>query len=134
VAAWTAGTYIVPDETMIFWTGITGGHLTFIPRKPTSLGFLLKTLCCGSSGILLRAEISGRKEDMNVKKWNKEHGAATSTTLRLCETFFGSGRIVVADSWFGSFKTALLLRQRDLFSVMNVKTAYKRFPKTKLRE
>ena len=62
--SWTPGTYLVPDETMIFWTGVSGGHLTYIPRKPTSLGFLLKTVVCGSSGILLRAEISGRKEDM----------------------------------------------------------------------
>ena len=82
---------------------------------------------------MLRAEISGRKEDMEQKDWHKEHGAATATTLRLCKDFFGQGKIVVADAWFGSYKTAYLLRQRDVFSIMNVKTAHKRFPKAYLK-
>ena len=40
---------------------------------------------------------------------------------------------MVADAWFGSYKVAFLLRQRDLFVIMNVKTAHKRFPKDLLK-
>lgn len=38
-AAWNAGYRIVLDETMMWWTGLTSGHLSFLPRKPTPLGF-----------------------------------------------------------------------------------------------
>lgn len=37
--AWRAGTRLVIDETMIWWTGLTEGHLSYLPRKPTPLGF-----------------------------------------------------------------------------------------------
>lgn len=33
-SAWTAGEELIPDESMIFWTG-SGVHLTHMPRKPT---------------------------------------------------------------------------------------------------
>ena len=41
---------------------------------------------------------------------------------------------VVADSWFGSVKSAVELQKRGLFSIMLVKTAHKNFPQTLLGE
>ena len=52
------------DETMIFWVGLAEGRLIWIPRKPTPLGFMLKTVVDTTSGVLLAAEIvEGKEED-----------------------------------------------------------------------
>ncbi|KAL1519451.1 hypothetical protein AB1Y20_022973 [Prymnesium parvum] len=45
---------------------------------------------------------------------------------------FSTGRVLVADSWFGSVACALALFKHGLFAVMNVKTATKEFPKDQL--
>ena len=48
---------MVIDETMGEWAGATTAHITFLPRKPTPLGFMMKTLCCAESGVLVSAEL-----------------------------------------------------------------------------
>mmetsp|Transcript_39427 Transcript_39427/g.86671 ORF Transcript_39427/g.86671 Transcript_39427/m.86671 type:complete len:146 (-) Transcript_39427:203-640(-) len=50
----------------------------------------------------------------------------------MCEPFFSLGRVLVADSWFGSVACALALCKYVFFMVMNVKTAHKNFPKDEL--
>lgn len=109
--AWSAGTYIVPDESMIYWVGSGAPHLTFIPRKPTPLGIMMKTACCGSSGVMLNAEITEAKEVMDNKPFAKEWGATTGTTLRLVAPYFGKKKVVIADSWFASVRTAFALKK-----------------------
>jgi hypothetical protein len=49
---------------MIMWVGTGYVHLTYIPRKPTPLGIMLKTIVDATTGILLGAEIQEAKEDM----------------------------------------------------------------------
>lgn len=133
-SAWSPGTYLVPDESMVFWVGGGAPHLTLIPRKPTPLGIMLKTMCCGSTGVMLNAEISESKEVMQEKPYVKEWGVTTATTLRLTEPYFGRKKVVIADSWFASVRTAFALRKQGLHSIMNVKTGHKGFPKAKLLE
>ena len=41
-------------------------------------------------------------------------------------------RVLIADSWFGSVACALELARKKLYSVMNVKTGTKGYPKTSL--
>lgn len=66
---------------MIFWVGTGDVHLTYIPRKPTPLGIMLKTGCCSSSGVMVRAELCEAADDMASKEYVKEYGATTATTL-----------------------------------------------------
>ena len=42
------------------------------------------------------------------------------------------GRVLIADSWFGSVPCAKALFSKGIFSVMNVKTAHKGFPKSEM--
>lgn len=49
---------------MIMWVGMGNVHLTYIPRKPTPLGIMLKTVVDGSTGILLSCELVESKEAM----------------------------------------------------------------------
>ena len=53
--------------------------------------------------------------------------------LRLTESLKGSGRTVIADSWFGSVKSAVeLMNQNGLYAIMLVKTAHRNYPKSLL--
>lgn len=79
-------------------------------------------------------EINEGRVAMQKKRWQQELGAGTATTLRLTETWHGSGRIVVGDSWFGSVKTAVELMNRGLFFMGMVKTAHRNYPLQESRQ
>ena len=119
---------------MFFWVGISEGRLIWIPRKPTPLGFMLKTVVDTRSGVCVGAEIVEGAEVDAKKEHVEEWGKTTATTLRLVKRWSGSGRIVLGDAWFGSYRTSVCLYKHGLFFVGNVKTAHKRFPKAKLKE
>ena len=53
-------------------------------------------------------------------------------TLRMVKPWIGTGRVLIADSWFGSVPCILALFAVGLFAVMMVKTAHKGYPKTEL--
>jgi hypothetical protein len=113
---------------MVFWTG-HGVHLTYLPRKPTPVGVMLKTICDASSRILLGWELCEGKDVDRQKRWWSQYGAGTSCTLRLTLHWHGTNRIVVGDSWFGSLKCCAALLEVGLFCILNVKTAHSAFPK-----
>lgn len=52
---------------MVFWVGQGSAHLTYIPRKPTPLGIMLKTICDTSSGIMVGAEFVESAEAMSSR-------------------------------------------------------------------
>ena len=94
---------------MIFWVSTGSAHLTYIPRKPTPLGIMLKTVCDVSSGTMIGAELVESAETMQGKKWVSQWGATTATTMRLVAPWGGKGRILIVDSLFGSVRTAFVL-------------------------
>ena len=107
----------------------------WIIRKPRPVENEFKTLCDGSSKVVLHIEFYEGKDIMRQKKYVKEFGATTACTLRLSEYWKNSGRIVIGDSWFGSVKTAVqLMLKNGLYSILLVKTAHKNFPKRELGE
>ena len=68
-AAFNAGTVMVCDESMLMWVGTGDVHLTYIPRKPTPLGIMLKTCCDGNTGILLNAELVEPAKTHDDEEW-----------------------------------------------------------------
>lgn len=42
---------------------------------------------------------------MKGKELHTKHGTTTATTVRPMKPFFGSGRVCLGDTWFGSLKT-----------------------------
>ena len=84
-------------------------------------------LADGVTGVMLRLEIQEKKSDMADKDWSALP-AGTAWLLRLCEPYFGSHRIVRADSAFTSTTAAVLLGKRGLFLQGIVKGATKEFP------
>jgi Transposase IS4 len=121
------------DKTMVFWVGVAEGKLMFIPRKPTPLGFMLKTIVDTESGILVNAEIVEGAEEDASKEYNEQWGKSTGCTLRLTKPWHGKSRIIIGDSWFGSYRCAVALLKHGCFTVANVKTGHKHFPKKVLK-
>ena len=121
------------DESMIQWAAECGAHLTKLPRKPTPLGISIKCMVDHTSGIMLCAGLMEGKGIDNKKEFVIEYEVATATTLRLVAPYFGSARMVKADSRFGSYNGAVALRQRGKFSTVNIKTGHKILPRDKIK-
>ncbi|KAK3284892.1 hypothetical protein CYMTET_7479 [Cymbomonas tetramitiformis] len=129
------GTFLCLDESMFKWLGRfrMPGWMK-VGRKPDSIGHELKTLACGICKILFRFELQEGKVPDNLKKYVSNFGATTALVLRMLEGLKGLSYILIADSWFGSTKTCILLLTWGIYSVLNVKTAYRLFPKQRLME
>ena len=126
------GSIVTADESMIPWTGRGMPGFMKVPRKPHPFGAELKTVACAFTKVLFRMDIQEGGEEMKKKPENKEYGAGTACLIRLTKNLVGTGRIVIADSWFGSFKACREMLSRGLFSILNVKTAHSNFPKLRL--
>lgn len=129
-AALSPGDTVCLDESMVksYHRNLKGKMK--IKRKPRPIGNEFKTVCDGRSKIVTHMELYEGKGYMATKEHVKELGATTATCLRLTESLKGSGRVVIADSWFGSVKSAVqLMNQNGLYSILLVKTAHKLYPR-----
>lgn len=62
-------------------------------------------------------------------------GESTAVTLRLCKPYNATGRVVIADSFFGSCQTAeWLMDELGLYCILAIKTGHRGFPKKHLVE
>ena len=132
VKALIPGAVLNPGESMIQWLGKHMPGFMSVGRKPTDKGAEVHTVCCGKSGCMVGGELFEGKERMGGKEFCDQYQKSTALTLRLVKPWFGTGKIVVADSWFGSVQTALALYDNGLYATLNVKTAHKGFPKREL--
>jgi len=128
------GYKLTVDESMFSWLGQGQCSKSGMPavmkikRKPKGIGCEVKTLADSCSQIMLRMELHEGQEVMSTKPHQKELGAGTGTLLRLTEPWYGSGRVVVGDSWFGSVKATDQLFERGLHFIGMVKTATRNYP------
>lgn len=120
---------------MSAWKGLDGQyhmdglpHVTKIRRKPEGVGAEFKAICDGSTKIMLGLELMEGKTIQRTKQYSDCGSQGTAITLRLCKSYFGSNRIVHADSAFSSVKTLLKLKENGLFFMGIVKTANKEYP------
>ena len=86
-----------------------------------------KNLADGVTGVMMRLEIQEKKADMADKDWSAL-SAGTAWLLRLCEPYYGTHRIIRADSAFTSTTAAVELGKRGLFLQGIVKGATKEYP------
>ncbi len=151
------GTYLCVDELMSQWKGLEAEyllngcpHVTKVKTKPKGVGMMAKATADAASKVIIFLEVVEEKDDMKLKKYCQRSGQAAldpayareelklphtvATTLRLVQNWFGSWRIVVGDSWFGSLPTAVQLKLKGLYCTMMIKTAHKGFPKTEFQE
>lgn len=137
---YTPGTKLVLDESMIRWRGfdenVAGGppHITHMPLKPESLGFLVKNTACGASRTIIKLELQEEAAAMEKKEFCDVTLKTTACVLRLTKPWHGSKRVVVADSWFCNEKTAVELHRRGLFFIGVVKQGHACIPKKWMNE
>ena len=82
-----------------------------IKRTPQPIRNEIKDLADARSLIAVKLELYEGKETMKEKEHVSKYGAICATTLRLTTDFHGTGRIVIADSWFDSVKMAIALKR-----------------------
>lgn len=123
------GSILVLDESMSrFVTKTDYEDLMAIHRKPEPVGFELKSLADGQSGVMLWLELQRSSVPDEERAWSGL-GANCAWALRATESYHGSGRVLIGDSAFACVKTAYELRRRGLHFIGNVKLATKHFPK-----
>lgn len=98
------------------------------------MGFELRTLVCGDSGVLLNMELCEGKDLEDTKEWVDDWGKHTAATLRLTKPYHHLGKTLVADSWFGSFRNACAHLEKGTYTVMNVKRNTAQAPVKELLE
>ena len=98
-----------------------------IIRKPRSIDNGIKNLSHVMANFVLNLELYEGEEIMGTKDFVKHYGATTATALQLTQPYYGTGKQLVADSWFGSMKCVSELIKRGLYSLRLVKIAHKDF-------
>ncbi len=134
-AKWNPGNILCCDESMVYWWGTGEVNVVYQPRKPTEYGIEMKTTTCTESGLCVNAELAEGKLRDALKEYRDQVGQSTAVTLRQCKPWKGSGRVVVADSFFGSCQTAeWLMDELGLYSILAVKTGHRGYPKKAMIE
>ncbi|KAG0200240.1 hypothetical protein BGX28_006647 [Mortierella sp. GBA30] len=118
------------DEFMNQWNGkrYEGGmpHVQNMPAKPQPVGQEYKTIADAAINIILQLDLAQDK-DAAAQEFD-ENGNMISGMLRLSKPWFGSGRTVYADSYFGLPASASAMFKVGLFSMQHVKKR-RYFPK-----
>ncbi len=133
---------ICVDESMSRWYG-QGGHwinhglpqYVATNRKPEN-GCKIQNAACGRSGVMIRLKLVKRADLMGAddadevagNENNLLHG--TKVLKQVVSPWFGSSRIVCAESYFASVGAAQELFRNGLRFIGVVKTATRGFPKT----
>jgi hypothetical protein len=124
-----ASPLLVIDETMLPRKG-PGPHFTHISRKPCELGVMWRSLCCAVTCVMVSGEFVEEVDVQAGKEGATLYGKTAATTFHVTRLYHDkSRRILIGDAWFGSLRTAHLMRQAGLFSIFNVKNGSKGFPK-----
>ena len=92
------------DESMSIWFNrYTCPGWVYCPRKPHPYGNEYHTICCGLSGIMYSMEIvegKDRPKDKPIDPNDRLVGKTGALLLRLCESLYTSGKVVILDSGF----------------------------------
>ena len=105
-----------------------------IIRKPRLVGNEFKNLSDACTNAVTHLELYETRDIMSKKEFVKEYVATAATVLCLTDEYYGTGRIVAANSWFGLVKSANALMQKELYANMSVKAAQNGFLRDQLNE
>ena len=113
------------DESMSPWTSRwTCPGWMYVPRKPHPQGNGYHTIACEESGILYGIElVEGRTRppEKPREKYVEEFGKTASLLLRLSESIFNTGKLIVLDSGFCVLKAIIALKKKGIYSSALIK-------------
>ena len=136
IKAMEPGGWLCLDESMVAWLGLAllmpGWKV--IKRKPHPFGLEFKTVCCGTTGIMINFEPQEGKDVMVHHPFVKEVNKSSAWCLRLCQPWFNSWRTLVADAAFGQVRMVVSMLEKGVYTLCNVKQCHKFFPKKYLKD
>ena len=112
------------DESMSIWTSRwTCPGWMYVPRKPHPQGNEYHTIACGVSGILYAIELVEGKDcpPQREKPRFHEKGKTASLLLRLCQSIFQTGKVVILDSGFCVLQALVELKKMGVYASALVK-------------
>ena len=118
IQAVTHGNIITLDESMIMFY-----HCNLVKgRKPWPISSKIKHMADAKWNIAIKLEKYEGKKVIQGKEHVVMYVATGTTNLGLRSDIHKTWRIVIADAWFKSIKTAIALKKCGLYSAMLVKT------------
>ncbi|KAG2194116.1 hypothetical protein INT47_003059 [Mucor saturninus] len=93
-------------------------QLKKVPRKPHPIGQEYKTIADNVTCIIMRMDFCG--DPLQRRPRPTEDRSIAATVKQLTEPWYHSGRVIIADSWFGSPKMARKRLEVGLHSIMQV--------------
>ena len=113
------------DESMSIWfSRWTCPGWVWCPRKPHPYGNEYHTICCAHSGILFAMEMvegKDRPKDRTIDPNDKKVGKTGALLLRICQSIFTTGKVVILDSGFCVLRAIVELRKKGVFSSALIK-------------
>jgi hypothetical protein len=111
--------YLVVDETINQWLVTGMPNLKKVLRKPHLIRQEFKAVANYDTNCLSCLDTVS---DPCAREYDNDEGVRnlTATVKRLVKPWFGSGRTVIADSWFGSPQMITMLSGLGLYSIMQV--------------
>ena len=132
--------YICVDESISRWYGMGGfwlskglPHYVSIDLKPEN-GCEIQSAACGRSGICILLSFVKSAVLTNAARRGSNLNLGTRCLQKLCAPWFGTQRIVCADSSFASVEAATVLFNSHTRFIGVVKNATKKFPMRALAE
>ena len=117
-AVFTPSSTVCLDESMVTHHNDCVPGYVYVGRKPHPVGNEYHTLCDVPSRILYHMElVEGAARPANLPLRYAEYGKMTGLILRMTESSWGKGRVVVMDSAFCIISALALLKKRGTFAV-----------------
>jgi hypothetical protein len=127
------GKILAVDESMELWKGKGVPVWLYVSRKPTLVDREShSTTDCDTREIIV-VEPYEEKNVTKEKEYVATYGANPAKALRCVKPCFGSGRCVILDSGFASFKCIRVMTENGMFAIGNIMSAHVGFPKAWLR-
>lgn len=112
------------DESMMVWTNqFSCPGFMFVPRKPHPFGNEWHTICCGVSGIMFAIELVEGKDappERGAPMFD-EFGKTVGLLLRLTQSIWYSGKVIILDSGFCVLKGLIELKKKGLYASALIK-------------
>jgi hypothetical protein len=113
------------DESMSKWTSRwTCPGFMFVPRKPWPMGNEYHSICCALSGIMYWIELvegKDRPPELGQPEHNTSLGKTVGLMLRMCQSIYHSGKLVILDSGFCVLKGIIELKKVGVFASALIK-------------
>ena len=139
-----AGKRFCIDEFTIRWRGLEAeyaaegmAHVQKLKHKPETLSQENRSIALHDSGVHFQVEPHEGATAQQLKEYEGTYKSGTAVALRLVKAagFFGSGRILVGDSAFGSVECVeALLGVAGIYGQMVVKTGTADYPMAIMQE